>query len=115
MGCDKSTTKNMHCEYSHQTGVMNAGDVEWMIGDRTSYDAATAMCVTRNPKQCAQRGCCKRRDWGKITTLYYSREKSEVNTLIEQLAERQWSTIPCLDGLADDCSDGYFVCLLSQE
>jgi len=115
MECHKANAKNMHCEYSHQTGLMSACDVEWMMGDRLNCDSATAMCITRNPKQCAEGGCCKSSGWDKITTLYYSREKSEANTLIEQLAEKQWNTIPCLDGMADICSDGYFVCLLSQE
>jgi len=115
MESKKRHRKHIHCEFTHQTGVMKASDVEWMIGERKKCSSDTAICISQNPKKCAEHSCQNNAAWDHITTVYYSRDRSDANTLVEQLAKQQWDTISCLHGLDDVCSEGYFVCLLSQE
>jgi len=109
MGCGK-----IEYVYSHQTGVMNVEDVEWMIASQKESWSAMAVCITRDPKYCAEKSCWNDGAWDKLTTVYFSYELAEVEALKNALADKQWSAISCSQGQANVAGDGYFVCVLSK-
>ena len=110
MGCG-----NMEYVYSYQTGLMNAENVEWMIASQKERCSAMAVCITRDPKYCAEKSCWNDGGWDKLTTVYFSRDLAEVEALKSALARNQWNAISCSQGQDDAGSDGYFVCVLSKE
>ncbi len=110
----KKPIKSMVCEYSHQTGLISAKDVEWMVGDQKACCASTAVCIARDPKYCAENRCQNDGEWDEIRTVYFSPELSEAKQLKDSLAENRWKTLSCSEGKHDASSSGYFVCVLSQ-